>query len=653
MGADKLIDHWIQHLGADPEWAFRAYRRLLESLTPEIQERLKLRNERAEPYVVVFGKTQVGKTTLLLELMGIAPEHLAAVSKVLRGRQDTGRSATATAMEYCRSESNRWGLHRQSDMFQYESDDAMRDALAQLRQDMEAGRLLVHSPCVVHIPQHFFINEGETVSARILDLPGDHPANEVEQQHVQHMARTYLPFADLILLVGRADDLNFLQPGVISLPGIDDWQSMPRRFRVVTTYSYSAQSVRNLIRQDTHFDAAKRRKRLIEQIERFGSLSDAAKEENLYFPLEFGTSWREVQKNDPELYERMAPIIDELRKNLLKQIKMATSQVGRIRSALDTHLDIRSLHERRRLAIEIAIVGLADRESKRLDEMRFQRGAIKRAIGKIRSARTVFEDHSIVQGQSLLQEAMEPILQRALPGPSDEGKNHDRTNLQRMIVQSYAELCAITLEPKPDPEQDNAVRSFWASSRRRLTAPEPWEIRQILDDKFGEIREQLDAYFLDRYVFSDNYIKDKEAVLNAHKVALKAVLQSWIARWEDALWATRLERKKTLKQLKLALINLMRQRAQTVRLHRSVMNDLREHQQALINLDTTMLEDLERCQQYLRLLDEEYLTELQHSMNCIVGAVDDIDALTLALGSSALVQQRATLLEMSKIRLLN
>ena len=30
------------------------------------------------------------------------------------------------------------------------------------------------------------------------------------------MAKTYLPFADLILLVGRGDDLGFLKPEVIA-----------------------------------------------------------------------------------------------------------------------------------------------------------------------------------------------------------------------------------------------------------------------------------------------------------------------------------------------------------------------------------------------------------------------------------------------------
>ncbi|WP_420177865.1 hypothetical protein [Kerstersia gyiorum] len=646
MGTEPLIDHLIQQLDADPGWAFRAYRRLLDSLSPDVRERLRPTDEKAKPYVAVFGKTQVGKTSLLLELMGIEPKHLDAVSKVLRGKQDTGRSATATAMEYCRSESNRWGLHRQPDMLWYESDDAMQDALAQLRRDMESGQLQLNSPCVVHIPRYFFAKAQETVSTRVLDLPGDNPANDVEQRHVEHMARTYLPFADLILLVGRADDLNFLQPGVITLPGIEDWQSMPRRFRVVTTYSYSAKSVRDLIRQDPQFDAAKRRKRLIEQIERFGGLSNAAKDKNLYFPLEFGTSWHGVQKNDPELFERMAPIIDELRKELLLQIEVCTSRVGRIRNTLDTHLNIRSLHERKRLALENVIGKLIDKESELLEEMSVWRNAIRRATRNIRKAIAELKNPSVAHGCQLLQEAVDSLLQQAIP-PSDDGKHKDRTVLQGMILRSYAELTKIRLEPEPDV----TALGFWVAVRGRLVVPEPSVTGEMVYDAFAEIRQQLDSYFLDRYIFKDNYQKDKAAVISAYRVALTAVLQLWLSSWKDALKATRLDKEKTLKQLKLQLRSLLEQRGQTIKLLVANRADLSRHRQALINLDITMREDLERCQQYLRLLDEEYIIQLQQALDQIAGTANDVDALSIALGSMALVQQRTSLLEMSKTRL--
>ncbi|MDN2674855.1 hypothetical protein OX459_26000 [Janthinobacterium sp. SUN026] len=76
---------WAQHDQERLDWAFRAYTRFAESLSPEIRDRLASKDQQAEAYVVVFGKTQVGKTTLLMELMGVLATQMPRVARVLRG----------------------------------------------------------------------------------------------------------------------------------------------------------------------------------------------------------------------------------------------------------------------------------------------------------------------------------------------------------------------------------------------------------------------------------------------------------------------------------------------------------------------------------------------------------------------------------------
>jgi len=115
MMTDFPSDITLKDWGAIEErqlkWAFHAYERLLETLSEDVQKKFGLlEEEQQEAYIVVFGKTQVGKTTLLLELMGIEGEQLSKISKLLRGGRANGQSATATVMEYCRSMDNRWGL---------------------------------------------------------------------------------------------------------------------------------------------------------------------------------------------------------------------------------------------------------------------------------------------------------------------------------------------------------------------------------------------------------------------------------------------------------------------------------------------------------------------------------------------------------------
>ena len=367
MHNGNAIEYWYELHKRQSDWAFRAYGRLIQTLSEDVQEKLSLKDEAAQPYVVIFGKTQVGKTTLLLDLMGIAAEQMPIISEVMRGGREQGKSATATTMEYRASLGEYWGLTipGESAPRLLDSDQEMKRALGQLREVMESGQLVAESPCVVHIPKRFFDTaNSRATNVRILDLPGDNPANEQEQKHVNQMAKTYLPFADLILLVGRGDDLGFLKPEVITLPGIEDWQAMPHRFRIVTTYSYTAQSVKDILRNDDAADESLLRRRLIQEIERFGALNEAARDEALYFPLEFGNSWTGVQTTEPELHQRMSPIITRLRAELLNQISKATTPMGRLRSTLNTHHSVKYIQKKKTEVIETQIQELASKGRK-------------------------------------------------------------------------------------------------------------------------------------------------------------------------------------------------------------------------------------------------------------------------------------------------
>jgi hypothetical protein len=90
----------------------------------------------------------------------------------------------------------------------------------------------------------------------------------VERRFVSRVAERLVPNADLILLVGRADDLTFLSAEHLALPGLSDWQITPHRFRVVTTFSFTPPSIRDFTRETGCWgDEEAYRQRLIGQIE--------------------------------------------------------------------------------------------------------------------------------------------------------------------------------------------------------------------------------------------------------------------------------------------------------------------------------------------------------------------------------------------------
>jgi hypothetical protein len=178
---------WARLRSTRLDWAYRAYRRFIAELSDDVRSHL-MNGSVQEPYVVVFGKTQVGKTTLLLELMGLSFEAQVRVGRILRGGRAAGQSATATTMEYRRSLDDHWALDDGQGSRLIAGDDAMCTALGELRQRMSEQLLHLEKPVVVTIPASYFAEGTATLRTRMLDLPGDDPSDDIEQAHVQRMA---------------------------------------------------------------------------------------------------------------------------------------------------------------------------------------------------------------------------------------------------------------------------------------------------------------------------------------------------------------------------------------------------------------------------------------------------------------------------------
>jgi hypothetical protein len=639
MTSGKVIDYWLRLESRQSEWAFRAYDRLIKTLSHDVQERIQLRESDAEPYVVIFGKTQVGKTTLLLDLMGIDLQQMATLSHVLRGGREAGKSATATAMEYRRSTDQRWGLFVQSKTRWFASDDDMTEALAQLRKQMERGELVVYSPCIVHIPGRFFrIQTSGAPGVRILDLPGDNPANMEEQKHVNQMAKTYLPFADLVLLIGRGDDLSFLQPEVITLPGIEDWQAMPHRFRIVTTYSYSAQSVKTLIRNDPAFDITQLRQRLIEQIERFNSLSDAAKDRNLYFPLEFGSSWLSMAENDTALYARVAPMVNRLRSELLEQIATSTSPLGRLRSTLDTHLSVKYIQEKKTAAIERELLGLKKQQQETTNTLKTWEKAMSRSQDKINQTDKLLKDNALTVSQQIIDKAAEGA---AVINLSAEYESEKCTTLHRMISDYCSEIKKIQLAVE-------IKSAYWQKVARKNIEPTRQAVQDILDEKFSAIRYTLNDYWIDTYLSSANYSSDKNSVIHAADNAKAEVIRLWVSQWKAAAENVWNEYKSELTKEGITLDVLRGEQNKSLRQQTSLEQQTDSHKVQLEKIATDSQDDLARCEQFVHFLDEEYLNTLSERLGSAFQERDDCDALLQILSCVALKNQREDLMNLTE-----
>lgn len=239
---EALSSLWRDMFARRLGWAEHAYEDFLRKIDPDLATYFS--GKEKDVYVVLYGKTQVGKTTLLLKLMGVNHE----VAKTLRGGRGKGRSATVTVTRYTASPDDFWRLTSDSHTDVTLDDDGIVAELIALRERVEQGGFLSDRPVIIKIPRKHFTSErihGPKVN--ILDLPGENASNEAEASHVRAVAQKYVPAADLVLLVGLGDDLSFMKPEALPIPEIGDWRYQPEKFRIITTFTTRAKSYKDFL----------------------------------------------------------------------------------------------------------------------------------------------------------------------------------------------------------------------------------------------------------------------------------------------------------------------------------------------------------------------------------------------------------------------
>ncbi|WP_241001510.1 hypothetical protein [Pseudomonas viridiflava] len=639
------LSHWQGLRVEHPQWALRAYARLVSTLSPQVQERLQAKEAGAEPYVVVFGKTQVGKTTLLLDLMGVAGAQMDRVSTVLRGGREAGQSATATTMEYCRSTSEQWGLACKGEPSWLDSDQAMTEALGDLRARMEAGQLHTGTaPWVVHIPQGCFVPHAIGPGVRMLDLPGDKPANEQEQRHVHLMAKTYLPFADLILLVGRGDDLSFLCAGELALPGIEDWQAMPYRFRIVTTYSYFAKSAKDFLRERLDADTTQVRQRLLNEAQRFGTFSESARQERLFFPLEFGNSWQKTAKDDPLLHARVAPIVTDLRDELLAQIRSNTTPMGRMLGTLQAHVSVRFIQEQKTRAVEHALSMLITRRDASATEAKNWADLSHNSAEHFREMRAVMSTQPGQQGIAAIDAATKALQEDPEQHywPKAGSVEDDRETLYTLIRDYCRLLAPMRLEVSPG----SIPTSYWRQVRKQFNEPEARAIVNALDAAFGWVRGVLNDYWIDTYLSSDNYNKDRRRVRAAGAEALAGLVTLWKNQWLEALKSTESAFAEAEQAAKVQAAVHEKEAEHAKQRQRLITQAITENALERERIAQDSKDDLERCERYVGLLKEEYGTEFCHRYATALAEVEPVDTLLGLLSCVALRHQYSQFMQL-------
>lgn len=635
----SVAGRWQGNCNAQMDWAFEAYERLRDSLSSDV--RSCMASAHPEAYVVVFGRTQVGKTTLLLELMRVDSKSVDRVSTVLRGGRGKGQSATATVMEYSRSTDKSWSLQMPNQLpVRYADDAGACAALGALRHQMESQQLHLEQPVRLEIPCDCFIPlEDGHARVRMLDLPGDKASNPVEQRHVKHIAERYIAGADLILLVGKMDDLSFLMPGGLFLPGIEDWQIVPERFRIITTYSFTAGSVQASVRKGLKIEDI--RIRLREQLETFGPLSQDARRTDLLFPLEFGQSLERTAKHDPELVAQIEPIVEELKGELAHQINTATTPMARLRTALRSHLTVAKVKEQKLSEMSTKLEGLMNcltlaRTDLAQAEHAYIANTKRHDLHTFRQEQLVYGDPgSKVSDICALDESVQ--ISNVGGEKSVKALQASLDGFRIWLHDSYLALNSEKVSSSLDLEW------FWRGVRPPIEDGLP-AVRRLLDDHLSSIESHLHDYWTDSYWLDSSFERDVAAVRTAMHDATTACRALASGIWRSAIERQLQPHQQALQDASREA-SLSEQLVQELKTKAGAANDAVATSQTQRNdFEERMAADQERCHTFTRMLDESYAQQLAAMVDRLHRNTDPSIALIDLISSVQLIENRSKLL---------
>jgi len=562
-------------------WAERAYETFLSELDPELSKAFKREKEIS---IVLFGPTQVGKTTLLLTLMGVSPAHFDQVATVLRGEQKKGCSATAMPTYYEISPDDHWYISETTGMGL--SDNDITASLSDLRSKVEGGHIsnVDIEPYRIFIPQCYFNNIATDLRTRVLDLPGVMSENAHERELVTKISEKYVPTADLVLLVAKADDMSFLHPENISISEVADWVFAPNRFRLIFTHTFSSASFRDQFSNNLNSkdDVSSY---FLEQLKTHIQNVDINDEQ--IYPLEYGLSYDGMKNSDGEYFEKVERITSGLFDRLRNDITKSGTKENRIRSALDVHV-------------------VADRKKKE-----FVRGKVNDK-SKLSKDLAIYLEKSKVLGREVkaekeLREHLKPELnescyEQALLIVERELKVDKNLSVQDETVDSIREFIS------------DSKRDFKRKCISLMSALEDEGVYIDINSTykgFGKLERILDDYFMSDYYpsVSDDFKNDKKMAYAAEKKMFKSAAKKTLSQIDVLYEESFIKFNKRISDVKLLVLSMETKKATCDKKIKSLNSKINKVDSAIEDFEERMADSSLKSLKFREYLDKEYAVE--------------------------------------------
>lgn len=499
-----LNQHCIKTFDKE-SWQKSTFEKLKKDLLCVNENRIvQYENYARNHLVMIYGKSQVGKTTLILNIIGVRDEYMEEVYSTLRAGVPHGNSSTSTAIVYARSENEDYGYavasinELSSKNVFYSNKEEIIEKLKKTRKKLETGMQNLKDILFIYIPKRYFNSYMVNDTISIIDVPGVESRNQKEAIYAQNLLKKYLPVASVCMIVCRSNEIQSLESMV--LPGYAYWKNMGHKFAVVITNSYNDGSVKKYFRESTNIES-KDFFSFVEETYRNEVGHILGKDSQIQiFPIDIGDSFmkltEELKKEDRKEVSRVK---DEILKSLRGFI-FKNNSGDRLHTALeDLKILIQSYEKEQKNDLEKDIKKLLN--NKKIKENKIENINKKVLINLNQYKSEMNEEKQFFQKK---RETLSEYTNKKLAGLSE-------------IVKNYINEKSLFKEKK--------MRRCLKDKKKEVSIYIKNKIDDFLHDIFVEINDELEELYISVIISEEmpayeNYVDGQESKLYPSKEGL-------------------------------------------------------------------------------------------------------------------------------------
>lgn len=296
------MKNYYSNYYASWEWTEPIVERYLENFTKFDATQA---NFKGQVYVGVYGPTQVGKTTFILNLIGINENKLNELSQALRGKQSKGKSSTVTATLYEKNPNDNFEIIFPTKEKQTcETCEELSVILKKFRTKVTTQNYEAMDEMIIRIPKSYFYSKNHENNLIIVDLPGDDTKDESEEKHVENILNKYLVLCKTIVIMGIGTKINNLYQ--LPLDSMKGWVKDSSRFMIVLTRAASNRDVQEKLLSGKLESLEQMKNYYFNDLERAAIENQGVEEFNIpFFFFELGGSLEVIKNTNKDMYDKL------------------------------------------------------------------------------------------------------------------------------------------------------------------------------------------------------------------------------------------------------------------------------------------------------------------------------------------------------------